>query len=131
MARILLVDDDVHFRTMLRITCERAGFEVIEAEDGDAALESFRSANPDLVVTDIVMPGKQGLELIADLRRECPHSRIIAMSGGGHANPYSYLSMAKGSGVDAVFVKPLNREDFLAKVRELTGEAELSHEGAP
>jgi len=131
MARILVVDDDEHFRTMLRMTLERAGYEVLEADDGDSALERFHTEAPDLVITDIVMPRKEGLEFIMELHEEFPSAHIIAISGGGRANPYSYLSMAKGLGAECVFVKPLDREALLAKVRELVGEPEPSEELTP
>lgn len=131
MVRILLVDDDEHFRTMLRMTLERAGYEVLEADDGDTALERFHTEAPDLVITDIVMPRKEGLEFIMELRGEFPNARIIAVSGGGRANPYSYLTMARGMGAEAVFVKPINREALLKKVRELAGEPQASEELTP
>lgn len=131
MARILIVDDDEHFRTMLRMTLTRAGYEVLEAEDGDAALEVFHTKGPDLVITDIVMPGKEGLEFIMELHKEFPSTHIIAISGGGRANPYSYLSMAKNLGAESVFVKPLDREALLARVRELVDGPVPSEEQAP
>jgi DNA-binding response OmpR family regulator len=122
MPRILIVDDDECFRTVLRETLERAGYEVLEAEDGETGLKLHHRERPDLVITDIVMPGKAGLELIAEIRRDFPGTRIIAMSGGGQANPYSYLNMARENGAESIFLKPIDREAFLAKVRDMVGE---------
>jgi len=66
MARILIADDDQQVRVMLKMTLERAGYEVIEAEDGNEAVKQFKSGQPDLVVTDIVMPEKEGIETIME-----------------------------------------------------------------
>jgi CheY-like chemotaxis protein len=83
MARILLIDDDEPVRTTLRLTLEHFGHTVIEARDGTEGLALFQHANADLVITDIVMPEKDGLEVLRELRRMHPSVKIIAISGPG------------------------------------------------
>ncbi len=82
MARILLIDDDDSVRTMLRLTLAHFGHTVIEARNGKEGLELFQHANADLVITDIVMPEKEGLEVLMELRKKHPPVKIIAISGG-------------------------------------------------
>ena len=90
MARILLIDDDDSVRTMLRLTLVHFGHTVIEARDGKEGLELFQNTDVDLLITDIVMPEKEGLEVLMELRkRKHPPVKIIAISGG------DYLHMAK------------------------------------
>lgn len=116
MARILIADDDQQVRLMLKMTLERAGYEVIEAEDGNEAVQKFQSEKPDLVVTDIVMPEKEGIETIMELRIIDPTVQIIAISGGGRINPEDYLNWATKFGVKKTFIKPVDRELLLEAV---------------
>ncbi len=119
MARILVADDDQQVRMMLKLTLERKGHQVIEAENGNEAVKKYRSENPDLVVTDIVMPEKEGIETIMELRALDPTVRIIAISGGGRINPEDYLSWAEKFGVQNTFTKPVDRDSLLAAVDSL------------
>ncbi len=119
MARILVIDDDPQIRTLLRKILERAGYEVIDAEDGVAGTDLYRESPTDLVITDILMPGKSGWEAILELRRDFPDVKIIAISGGGKLGPFSYLMMAKRFGARHIFSKPLQRNTLLAAVNEL------------
>ncbi|MFH1679321.1 MAG: response regulator [Candidatus Eisenbacteria bacterium] len=123
MARILIVDDDEQVRTMLRITFEEAGYEAGEAPDGSAAIRRQRENPADLVITDLIMPEKEGLETIMDLRKEWPGARIIAISGGGRLVPGDYLLHARRLGANRVFRKPIDRKKLLGAVRELLEEA--------
>ena len=111
---ILVVDDDERFTTVLRLKLERAGHDVACAEDGAAALEVLQREKFDAVITDILMPFKDGLELIAELRRTQPDTRIIAMSGGGRAPPSHYLDVATGLGAHAVLSKPFSFTELLS-----------------
>ncbi|MEO5957891.1 MAG: response regulator [Opitutaceae bacterium] len=86
MARILLIDDDDDVRTVLRLTLIHFGHTVIEARNGREGLELFAEARPELVITDIVMPEKEGLEVIIELRAHRPPVKIIAISGGGRVS---------------------------------------------
>src|SRR6266480_7062891 len=83
VARILVMDDDELLRGALRVVLEAAGYEVIEAADGDAGLRLQREQAADLVLVDIFMPERDGLEVIRALRAEIPEPKIISMSGGG------------------------------------------------
>jgi len=119
MGRILVIDDEELVRHMLRAMLEHAGHEVEEAADGEEGVRLYRERPSDLIVTDIVMPEKEGLEVIQELRRDFPGVKIIAISGGGMISPMSYLSLAKKFGAQRAFFKPIDRKQFLAAVDEL------------
>ena len=119
MSRILLVDDDGQVRKMLKITMERAGYDVVEAGDGNEAVRIYDPATIDLVITDIVMPEKEGIETIMELKTINPKVRIIAISGGGRINPEDYLKWAQRFGVAATFTKPVDRDELLSSVNQL------------
>jgi len=121
MASILLVDDDRQIRDMLKLTLERAGHGVTEAENGVQAVSFYNADDHDLVITDIVMPEKEGIETIMDLRNINSEVRIIAISGGGRINPDDYLSWARRFGVTHTFTKPVKRDLLLEAIEELTG----------
>ena len=119
MIRILVIDDDINIREMLKECLERAEYEVLVASDGKAALK-LHSANPvDLIITDIVMPEKDGLEIIMEFRRRFPEVKVIAISGGGKIGANEYLNIAKVLGVTKTFSKPFELRELLAAVREL------------
>lgn len=126
MARILLIDDDNFVRDMLRHTLAHFGHTVIEARNGKEGLALIQSANADLLITDIVMPEMEGLELLMELRKRKPPIKIIAMSGGGRGNAADYLRTAKFMGAAKVLAKPFTNEALLAAINEL-----LSGEAAP
>lgn len=113
MAHILVIDDDDAFRTMLRRTLEREGHTVTEAEEGAAGLRAVAGAAVDLVITDIVMPGMEGLETIQHLRRRHPRLQVIAISGGGRMDPDGYLKAAKLFGAVSALSKPFERQELL------------------
>src|SRR5947208_754455 len=92
--RILLLDDNDIFRKMTRITLESEGYEVVDAADARTALASYRDNAPDLVITDILLPGTDGLEVIAELRRLNRAVRIIAISGADPERVDLYLKLA-------------------------------------
>jgi CheY-like chemotaxis protein len=120
MARILIIDDDSQILDMLRQTLERDGHEVVDASDGKEGLILYRKNPTDLIITDLIMPEKEGIETIMELRQDFPDVKIIAISGGGRLEPGQYLSMAKSFGVQYTFAKPVEREDLLEAVRELS-----------
>jgi len=121
MSRILLVDDDCQVRSMLKLTLERAGHEVTEAEDGNQAVRKYNAETIDLVITDIVMPEKEGIETIMELRSMNGQVKIIAISGGGRINPDDYLNWARRFGVRHTFTKPVDRDQLLEAIDELLG----------
>lgn len=120
MKRILLIDDDGEVRHLLRVALERSGYEVLEADNGKAGVDLFRRTPVDLVVSDIFMPEKEGIETIRELRREFPELKILAVSGGVPGlDPEHYLNMARKLGADAGLEKPFNQSQFLESVGEL------------
>ncbi|MCP3956154.1 MAG: response regulator [Desulfobacterales bacterium] len=119
MARILIIDDDTHVLSTLRKMLEREGYEVVEASDGKIGLRLYRENPTDLIITDLIMPEKEGLETIMELRRDFPDVKIIAISGGARNNPTTYLSLAENLGAQYIFSKPVNRKEFLKAVQDL------------
>ena len=119
MSNILVIDDDTQIRSMLRRVLEREGYVVEEARDGLEGLRIYRENPADLVITDIIMPNKEGIELIKDLLQEFPGIKIIATSGGGTMAPQLYLGLAEGLGVDQVFAKPFDIKELLTAVKAL------------
>jgi DNA-binding response OmpR family regulator len=117
MAKILIVDDNDLVRTTTRTMLQGAGHEVDETGDGNAAVTFVRKTPPDLVLTDLVMPLKEGVALISELRRTGYQGAIIAMSGGGgETGPSALLSRAREQGADDCVSKPFHRSDLLARV---------------
>lgn len=116
---ILLIDDDTQLRSVLRRVLGRSGYLVLEAENGREGLEILTRAEVHLVITDIIMPDMEGIELILELRRTRPDLRVIAMSAGGRISPDNYLSLAKHSGATRTIAKPFELEDFTALVAEV------------
>ena len=121
MTAILVVDDQKEMRAMVRRLLTEAGHEVAEAADGVAALAAFRAHPPALVITDIIMPGKAGIEVIATMKRERPEVKVLAMSGGGRTHVMDFLAIAQKTGADATLEKPFRKSDLLARVAELLG----------
>jgi CheY-like chemotaxis protein len=119
MASILLVDDDDEFLAMLSGALMRAGHRVTVAFDGKQALKLYTKRPTDLVITDLVMPGKEGIELIGELKGLYPEVKIIAVSGAGINALGEYLDMAKMLGAQRVLSKPFSEEEILEAVREV------------
>ena len=124
MARILIIEDDVPVRMIIRRMIEAEGHEVIEASDGQSGVEAYRKNPADLVITDIVMPRKEGLETIKELRKDYPDVRIIAISGGGKVQGKQYLELARKFGALRTFEKPFTWKKLVETVSEI-----LSKEG--
>lgn len=116
MERVLIVDDEELVRVTLRQILQSAGYEITEASDGRQALADYKESRPDLVITDIIMPDKEGIETIIELRAMDPNAKIIAISGGGRVGASDYLELAKRLGADKVISKPLNSEKLLQAV---------------
>ena len=116
MARILVIDDDEYFRATVRDCLLALGHEVIEADDGQKGLNSHAAGGLDLVITDLVMPGKEGIETIIELRKRDPGVLILAMSAGGIARASDYLRIASKVGADRVLEKPFSAADLAEAV---------------
>jgi two-component system, chemotaxis family, chemotaxis protein CheY len=124
MARILVIDDDPSLRRSMRKVLERSGHEVIEAEDGDKGMRLVREVPPDLVVTDLLMPEKEGIETIQELRAEFPEIPIVAVSGAGSVEEGGPLLDAQLFGADATLSKPFEVEELVETVtRVLAGKS--------
>ncbi len=119
--RILVVDDEEPIRTMLRKILEDSGYEVSEAPDGKVALWIYKVKHSDLIITDLIMPEKEGIETISELKRDYPEVKIIAISGGGRGGKGQYLDMAKKFGADNTLAKPFEKEELLKTVKDLLG----------
>jgi len=118
MVRILVIDDDEIMNGMIVQMLSEAGYEAEGVQDGNGGLKMFESKSFDLIVTDIVMPDKEGIETIIAIRSKSKTVPIIAISGGEKLGPEQYLQMAQHFGADYTFQKPFDREYFLAAVRE-------------
>ncbi|HDP99280.1 MAG TPA: response regulator [bacterium] len=121
MKRILIIDDDDQFREMLCAMLEKEGFQVEEAADGDIGIELQRKRPFDLILTDIIMPNKEGIGTIIDLRHDFPDVKIIAISGGGRIVPNNYLDVAEKLGAHRTLSKPFERKELISVIRELIG----------
>jgi len=119
MARILVIEDVDEVRWMIRRTLEAQGYEVVEASGGIEGVELFREKPTDLIVTDILMPDKEGIEIIRELSSEFPDVKIIAISGGGKMGPYDYLELAKKFGASRTLAKPFGVKELIKIVQEL------------
>jgi CheY-like chemotaxis protein len=119
MANILLVDDDEAFRRMLRLTLVRMGHAVDEAQDGMQAWTKIQAKPADLVIMDLIMPEKEGLETIRQFRRDGVKTIILAISGGGRVDAKDLLKIAHQFGANEVLAKPFTNEKLTAVLRKL------------
>jgi len=119
MARILIVDDDRVLRGALRVVLEAAGYTVMDAADAEAGLRLYREQGADLVLVDLFMPGRDGLEAIRALRAAIPRPQIVAMSGGGRLGQIEVLGAAAAFGAARTLRKPFESRDLLATIRDL------------
>lgn len=121
MANILVIDDEVSIRELLFAILTPAGHRIFLAEHGAAGLALCGQHPMDLIITDIVMPDTDGLEVIARIKEHTPGAKIIAMSGGGMVSPHDYLQLAESMGAEATLPKPFSRADLTAAVNALLG----------
>jgi DNA-binding response OmpR family regulator len=122
-APILLVEDEAGLRHIMAMLLSQAGFRVVEAGNGAEALRLLKATPASLVITDIVMPDMEGMELIRKLRQSPSGPRILAISGGGVITSGDYLHAARLLGADAVLAKPFNKATLLSAVRDLIQKA--------
>ena len=116
---ILLIEDDEAVRVLLARALMDAGYLVLEAADGQAGIDLYRKTQTDVVITDVVMPEKDGLEVIRQLHSEFPDVKIIAISGGGRYGGDSYLKVARALTAVRTLSKPFEIEALLQVVREV------------
>lgn len=122
--RIMIVDDDAGIRRALHILLSRAGYQVTQARDGIEALRLWRNTGGDLVITDLHMPEKDGIETIVELLSHTPGIRIIAMSGGGQTRRLDLLGNATMLGAVFTIEKPFTLNEMMSMVRRALAEAE-------
>jgi len=117
--KILVIEDDEQMCSMLKRVLENAGYTVIDAPDGKAGMKLYRENGADLVITDLIMPEKEGIETIRELKQDNPDVKIIAISGGGIIKSEDYLQIAERLGVQRTLAKPFKNEEILEAVNEL------------
>ena len=117
MTRILVIEDDEDVRNLLRDMLEEEGYDIVVAEDGHAGARIWREEAVDLVITDIFMPKKDGIEIIAELQLDYPDVKVVAISGGGRLDPDTYLASAELLGAISSLPKPFGRKELLREVR--------------
>lgn len=120
--KILVIDDDDQFRTMMVEMLERKQFEVFSAADGEEGVNIWKNVKPDLVITDIIMPNKEGIETILELKRMNKEVKIIAISGGGRTNAKDNLRSAKLLGASLTIAKPFESAELIDAVQKLMQE---------
>ena len=123
MARILLVDDNAELLKLQGEVLRREGHVVTMATEGNEALLLVQNSVFDLVITDLVMPVREGIETIVELRRIAPSLKIIAMSGGGKVDAKDYLTIARQLGAVQTLAKPFSKKDLLEAVSGVLGGA--------
>jgi DNA-binding response OmpR family regulator len=110
---ILVIEDDLNFLDFICELLAASGFNVIRASSGDEGLGIFHEQNPDLVITDIVMPGTDGLDVITSIKESDPRTPVVAMAGlQNKPHKQSFLSLAVIKGADAVLAKPFNMDEL-------------------
>lgn len=119
MKTILLIEDDELFRKSLVQIIQELEYTVLEACDGREGISLFRRFRPDIVVTDLIMPEKEGIETIRELRHLSPSLPIIAISGGGRGQAVDYLALASLSGATTVLCKPFGLAEFSKALAQL------------
>ena len=129
MARILVIDDEKDIRVVLEEVLKRAGYEAVTAADARKGLEMVEAGGIDLVITDIIMPGMDGVATVEKIRCKHPDTPIIVISGGGNVAPMeyapgaiattAYLESARKAGADRTLTKPFSREDILEAISDL------------
>jgi CheY-like chemotaxis protein len=119
VALILVVDDDPWVRKVFSEILQTVGHEVACAEDGQQGLNIYKHGDFDLVITDMIMPVKDGLKMIMELRADYPDAKIIAISGGGVIEAERYLNLADTIGAQKNLTKPVSKDDLIMAVSEV------------
>ncbi len=123
MRKILIMDDDEQVLSLLARSVELAGFAAVTAVNGREGQRLLEKQPFDLVITDLIMPEREGMETISYIKKHFPAVNIIAISGGGRIGPETYLPAALELGADMAFAKPFSVDDLLATVRKLLAAA--------
>jgi CheY-like chemotaxis protein len=119
VARILIIDDEAIVRDLLVRILEREGYETVTAIGGIDGIKIHRENPADLIITDLIMPDRSGIETIKELRRDHQDVKIIAMSGSGEIDPKTDLQLAESYGDIKTIAKPFDRMELLKTIQEL------------
>jgi DNA-binding response OmpR family regulator len=117
--RICVIDDDDAVRQTICRILTNAGYAVVEARDGRIGLKAIEQTSPAMVITDIVMPNREGIETIMEAKQRFANIPILAISGGGRMEPDGFLDLAVKLGADDCLAKPFRPQELLAKVTTL------------
>jgi len=121
-ASVLVMDDDDSIRKLFIELLESQGYVVFTSDNGIDGMELLKKHPIDLVITDIIMPGKEGIEIVRELKRDYPEVKIIVMSGYTGIGQYDYLKYALTFGADSTFRKPFDVQEFMKTIRDLLGQ---------
>ena len=121
MSKILIIEDDTDFREMLSELLHRKGYEVGQASNGEEGIREALEHAYDLIITDIIMPDKEGLETILELKKNIPQCKIFAISGGGRSAAGNYLKTAEYFGAVRTFQKPFDPGELIEAIESLLG----------
>ena len=116
MANILVADDDPEIRWVIRKCLEKERHNIVEAVDGVEAIEKIGETDFDIAIIDIIMPKKEGIRTILEMKQQKPNIKVIAISGGGFVKPESYLATAEAFGAECILTKPFNTTELLGTV---------------
>ncbi len=130
MAKVLLIEDDRYMAATVEKMLSQAGYEVTRVENGVSGLESFAAFQPDIVITDIVMPDQDGLETIAGLLKLTPDFPILAVSGGGRTGHTGFLAAARKAGAVEVLAKPFRLDALLSAVARCLSRGKVAQRSA-
>lgn len=117
--KLLIVEDNKHYLELLIEFLSENGYEVESSMNGKDAKAKFLEYKPDIVLTDVVMPDADGIELLIELRKMNADSRVIVMSGGNRGYADSYLQMADALGANAILNKPFELPDLLVEIKKI------------
>jgi YesN/AraC family two-component response regulator len=122
MYDILVVDDEPMIREGLKVALEMEGHKAVTASDGIEAMRMFYEQKPQLVITDIIMPESDGIEVICTVKEKNPDVKILAISGGGRISAKDHLKIAKQLGATGVLAKPFSTEELICEINKLFAE---------
>lgn len=120
---ICVTEDNDVVRNLLVSLLRQSGYDVVSAADGEQALTVLDGGKVSVLITDIVMPNREGLDLILTVKERFPHIRILAISGAGDLRGEKYLQMAQKLGADACLAKPFSNAELLGRLTDLLGAA--------
>jgi DNA-binding response OmpR family regulator len=116
IAKVLVVDDDDAVRELIKALLEQSGYEVRDAADGEIALTLLKAEPADIVLLDILMPRKEGLETLIELKQHFPKMTVFAMSASGARKGHDFLTIASKFGADGVLQKPFSPDELFALI---------------